>query len=160
MFRGSRQPVMDGPHEPAVNIPHVNADGTTMRKALGIALFFVAALASPQSAMKEVVYEVDGTAKYANLTLTNKDGGKEQSQVKLPFELKFYGKVGQFLYLSAQKTRVTKIVPHVSRDIEEVVYDGIAGTAHVLIRVNGTVLQEASSDAPYGVATVDGKLPD
>lgn len=41
--------------------------------------------------MKEVVYQVDGTAKYANLTLTNKDGDKE-NQVKLPFELKYSGK--------------------------------------------------------------------
>ena len=49
-----------------------------MTKALGIVLF-AAVIASPQS-MKEVEYQVDGTAKYANLTLTNKDGGKQQSQ--------------------------------------------------------------------------------
>jgi len=90
--------------------------------------------------MKEVVYEVDGTAKYVNLTLTNPQGGKEQNQVKLPFELKFYAKGGQFVYLSAQK--VTR------------------GNVHVLIRCSGAVLQEASADAPYGIATAEGKLPE
>jgi hypothetical protein len=128
-----------------------------MTKALGIVLF-AAAIASPQS-MNEVEYQVDGTAKYANLTLTNKDGGKEQSQVKLPFELKFYAKSGQFLFLSAQKVRVTKTVLHVT-DRQEVVDDGVAGKVHVLIRVSGAVLQEASSDAPYGIASAEGKLPD
>jgi len=128
-------------------------------KALGV-LLFVAALASPQSSIKEVVYEVDGTAKYANLTLRNKEGGTEQNQVKLPFELKFYAKSGQFLYLSAQKARATKKVLHAFGDEQEVVYDGVAGTVHVLIRVSGAVLQEASSDAPHGIATAEGKLPD
>ena len=127
--------------------------------ALGVVLF-VAALASPQSSMKEVVYEVDGTAKYANLTLRNKDGGTEQNQVKLPFELKFYAKSGQFLYLSAQKVRATKRVPHASHDEQELVYDGVVGNVHVLVRVSGAVLQEASSHAPYGIATAEGKLPD
>jgi hypothetical protein len=128
-------------------------------KALGIVLL-VAALAWPQSGTKEVVYEVDGTAKYANLTLTNKDGGREQSQTKLPFELKFYAKGGQFLYLSAQKVRVAKPGLHVLDDQQDIVYDGISGNVHVLIRVSGAVLQEASSDAPYGIATAEGKLPD
>ncbi len=128
-------------------------------KALAM-LFFIVALAAPQSAMREVVYQVDGTAKYANLTLTNKDGGKEQNQVKLPFELKFYAKGGQFLYLSAQKVRVVKPGLHVLDDQQDVVDDGINGTVHVLIRCSGAVLQEASSDAPYGIATAEGKLPD
>jgi hypothetical protein len=39
----------------------------------------VAGLASAQSGMREVVYQVDGTASYAMLTMTNKDGGKEQN---------------------------------------------------------------------------------
>ena len=80
-----------------------------MKKALGL-FVLTAALASPQSGMREVVYQVDGTASYATLTMTNKDGGKEQNQVKLPFELKFYAKIGQYLYLSAQKVRVTGTV--------------------------------------------------
>src|SRR5437016_12214406 len=120
--------------------------------ALGV-VFFVAALASPQSGMKEVVYEVDGTAKYANLTLRNKDGGTEQNQVKLPFELKFYAKNGQFLYLSAQKVRIVKNeLASLDGKLVEL-SDGVSGTVHVLIRVSGAVLQEASSNAPHGIAT-------
>jgi hypothetical protein len=131
-----------------------------MTKALGLALLS-AALASPQSGMKEVVYQVDGTAKYVNLTLTNQDGGKEQRQIKLPFELEFYAKGGQFLYLSAQKARITKPTLHVGvPDTQDVVDEGVAGTVHVVIKASGAVLQEASSDAPYGIATAEGKLPD
>jgi hypothetical protein len=103
---------------------------------------------------------VDGTAKYVNLTLTSRDGGKEQRTIKLPFELSFYAKGGQFLYLSAQKARITKTTLHVLGDTQDVVDEGVAGSVHVLIRVGGAVLQEASSDAPYGVATAEGKLPD
>ena len=123
-------------------------------------LLCLATCASPQSGMKEVTYEVDGTAKYANLTLTNQSGGTEQNQVKLPFELKFYAKSGQSVYLSAQKTKATKKVLHTLGDQQEVVYDGIAGTVHVLIRVSGAVVGEASSDAPYGIATAKGVLPE
>lgn len=128
-----------------------------MTKALGLFLF-LAALASPQSYTKEIVYEVDGTANYANLTLTNKDGGTEQIQVKLPFDLKFYAKIGQFLYLSAQKVRVVKPGLHAFDDQQDVVSDGIRGKVHVLIRCSGAVLQEASADAPYGIATAKGKV--
>lgn len=115
---------------------------------------------SPQSSVKEVVYQVDGTSKYVNLILTSESGDKEQSQVKLPFELKFYAKGGQFLYLSAQKARITKRVLHVLGDQDDVVDDGVAGMVHVLIRVSGAVLEEATTNTPYGIATADGKLPD
>jgi hypothetical protein len=114
----------------------------------------------PASGTREVVYQVDGTAKYATLTMTNKDGGKEQNQVALPFGLKFYARIGQYLYLSAQKARVTGKVHTSTGDQLMVVYDGISGNVHVLIKCSGAVLQEASADAPYGIATAEGKLPD
>lgn len=123
-------------------------------------LMLVASLAWSQSGLKEVRYEVDGTAKYAMLTLTNVEGGKEQHQVKLPFELHFYAPSGSFLYLSAQKTRVVETKRYIGGDEEEILSDGVAGTVHVLIRVGGKVLQEASSSAPHSIATVDGKVPD
>lgn len=128
-----------------------------MMKALGIALL-TATFVWPQG-MKEVQYEVDGTAKYVNLTLTNKDGGTEQNQVKLPFELRFYARSGQFVYLSAQKAKAIATVLRPGSD-REVVYDGIAGTVHVSIKVTGTVLQEATSDAPHGIAKAEGRIPD
>jgi hypothetical protein len=131
----------------------------TVKKALSVFLFS-ASLASPQSGMREVVYQVDGSASYATITMTNKDGGKEQNQVKLPFELRFYARIGQYLYLSAQKVRVTGKVHTSTGDHEVVTSDGITGNVHALIRCSGAVLQEASADAPYGIATAEGKLPD
>jgi hypothetical protein len=132
-----------------------------MVKALAV-LLFTASLASPQSGLREVRYEVDGTAKYVNLTLRNKDGGTEQKQVKLPFELVFYAPAGRLLYLSGQKVRVTTTLEdHFGRpNGQVVVYDGVAGTVHVLIRVGGAVLQEATSDAPFGIATAEGRMPE
>ncbi|SRR5580698_7194236 len=131
-----------------------------MTKALGIILF-AATVAPSQSGVREVVYEVDGTANYANLTLKNQEGSVEQKQVKLPFEMKFYARTGQFLYLSAQKVRVLKPGLHAFDDQpQDIVSDGIHGNVHVLIRCAGSVLKEASADAPYGIATAEGKLPD
>jgi hypothetical protein len=123
-------------------------------------LILFAVLAWPQSGLREVKYEVDGTAKYAVLTLTNEKGGKEQNRVKLPFELHFYAKPGSFLYLSAQKTHVVETTRYAVNDREEILDDGVSGTVHVLIRVGGILLQEATSSAPYGIATADGKVPD
>ncbi|HWY48860.1 MAG TPA: hypothetical protein VNX70_15840 [Bryobacteraceae bacterium] len=125
-----------------------------MAKALGLFLF-VASLVPSQSA-KEVTYKVDGTAAYATLTTINQNGGTEQNQVKLPFALKFYARGGQSVYLSAQKTRVATTY----RGRESVIYDGVSGSVHVLIRVTGAVLQEATSNAPYGIATAKGTLPE
>jgi hypothetical protein len=76
--------------------------------------------------------------------------------VKLPFALKFYARGGQPVYLSAQKTRVATTY----RGRESVIYDGVSGSVHVLIRVTGAVLQEATSNAPYGIATAKGTLPE
>lgn len=74
--------------------------------------------------------------------------------------MKFYAKTGQFLYLSAQKVRVTGKYHTSAGDQLTVVDDGVVGNVHVLIRASGAVLQEASADAPYGIATAEGKLPD
>jgi hypothetical protein len=116
-------------------------------------LILSAGLAWPQNpGVREVKYEVDGTAGYATLTTTNAQGGKEQHLVLLPFETHFYASPGSFLYLSAQKTRVA--------NHGTIVANGASGTVHVLIRVGGKVLQEASSSAPFGIATADGKVPD
>ena len=90
-------------------------------------------------ACARVVYEVDGTASYATLTVTNEDGGKEQNEVKLPFELKLYARIGQYLYLSAQKVRVTGTVHTSTGDRDIVLYDGVNGGVHVLIKTSGMV---------------------
>jgi hypothetical protein len=125
----------------------------TLRTAIVFAAF-----AWPQTSMKEVAYRVDGTAKYVTLTLVNQSGGREQKRAELPFELRFYAKPGQFIYLSAQKSTMTRTEHHMGYDATEVVYDGVAGTVHVSIRVTGAMIQEASSSSPYGVATAEGKV--
>lgn len=53
-----------------------------MTKAVGLFLF-PAVFASSQSGSKEVVFQVDATAKYANLTLTNQQGGRPIISVTL-----------------------------------------------------------------------------
>jgi hypothetical protein len=81
--------------------------GYSLRNSIGV-LFILGTCAWPQARLKEVRYEVDGTAKYADLTITNESGGKEQNRVKLPFEMKFIARAGQFLYLSAQKVQALR----------------------------------------------------
>jgi hypothetical protein len=49
---------------------------------------------------------------------------------------------------------------HVLDDQQDVIYECVFGNVHVLIRCSGTLLQEASSDAPYGIASAEGRLPD
>lgn len=121
---------------------------------LAMAVYLVLAFGA-DSYVREVKFEVDGSAKYVTLTATSKNGGTEQNVVQLPYILTFYAKPGTTLYLSAQKTRVV-------RDTifgPQVAADG-SGTVHVLIRAGGAVVQEAESSAPFGIATASGKVPD
>ena len=113
-----------------------------------------------QTAQHQVQFEVDGTVKYANVTCTcGENLGKEQKTVKLPYRQDFFVKGGAFLYLSAQKARVTRPAPLGHGELE-VVDNGVDGSVHVAIRVNGTVLQEAKASAPFGIATASGAAPD
>jgi hypothetical protein len=108
--------------------------------------------------VRHVDYDVDGTAKYANLTFTNEKGGTDQKQVKLPYHNEFYVRGGSVVSLSAQKVRVSR--PNQLRVYrnEEELDNGRDGVVHVVIRVNAIVLQEASADAPFGIATASGRV--
>lgn len=128
-----------------------------MKTRAGILAILVSLICSGDG-MKRVEYDVDGTAKYANLTCTNEKGGTDQKQVRLPYHDGFYAKGGSFVSLSAQKVRVTRPNPlRVNRD-EEVLDDGRDGVVHVVIHVNSIVLQEASADVPFGIALASGKV--
>jgi hypothetical protein len=107
--------------------------------------------------VREVEYEITGTVHWVNLTRKNKDGSTEQRQEKLPYRDEFYALPGTPLYLSVQKARITKTEDGMITRTT-VVDDGIEGTVHVLIRVNGAVLQEAEATAPYGIATASGEV--
>jgi hypothetical protein len=119
--------------------------------------------ASPKAAddgpsLRQIEYEVTGTVHFANVTRKNANGGSEQQQVKLPYNDKFYAPPGSFLYLSAQKARVIKSEDGMMTARTTVVDDGIEGTVHVVIRVGGTLFQEAEATAPYGIATASGEV--
>jgi hypothetical protein len=113
------------------------------------------------SGIRQVDFDVDGSVKYASLTSsTGANAGTEQNIVEVPYHKSVFLKVGSNLYLSAQKTRVTR--PDVTSPSErlQILDDGQKGTVHVAIRVNGTILQEATTSAPLGIATASGRLTD
>jgi hypothetical protein len=107
--------------------------------------------------VRHVDYDVDGTAKYANLTFRNENGGMDQKQVQLPFHVESYVRGGSLVPLSAQKVRVTRPDSLRLRSAKELA-NGRDGVVHVAIRVNAIVLQEASADAPFGIATARGRV--
>ncbi len=109
--------------------------------------------------MHEVQFEVDGTAPAVEITYTNSSGGRDQMIVNLPYSDSLYLKGGTPVYLSARKRLVTHFVDSFINPYDEVVADGISGWVHVVIRVTGSVLEEASTEAPRGVATVQGRVP-
>lgn len=100
-----------------------------------------------------VEYEVSGTARYAAITLTNASGGSEQVTEKLPFTKSFTVPAGSQLYLSAQKTRVTRDDSQLITQRTIVLDDGIAGNVEVYIRINDVLRQQANTLSPFGVAT-------
>ena len=126
-----------------------------MRAFTTFPLTVFALIAMAESGVREVKFEVYGSAKYVTLTSTSKGGGTAQNTVKLPYNESFFAKPGTFLYLSAQKTRVVRNTIF-GRELEA---DG-SGTVHVLIRVSGAVLQESEATALFGIATASGKVPD
>lgn len=89
-----------------------------------------AAVASPA-----VEYRVEGSIARADLTIYNASGGTEQISVDLPWVLRFTGRPGQFLYLSATNPTAT-------------------GALSARLSIDGAVLQQATADRPYGNATV------
>ena len=113
------------------------------------------------SGVRQVSFDVDGSVKYANLTATTGgNGGREQNRATIPYHKEFFVRAGSDLYLSAQKTRVTRVDPSSIAGNIEVLDDGEKGIVHVAIRLNGAILQEASASAPFGIATVSGRIPE
>lgn len=105
--------------------------------------------------MHQVEFEVDGTAGAAEISYTNGSGGRDEMIVKLPYSDSIFLKGGTPVVLSARKRVVLDdIDPY-----DEVVADGFSGTVHVVIRVTGSILEEASTSAPRGRATARGRVP-
>jgi hypothetical protein len=128
-----------------------------MRTRLIVLLLVAAGLLTSEE-RRMVKYEIDGTAGYANLTWNNGKGGTEQKQVELPFEDEFSAPVKMLAYVSAQKAMVTRVEHMPTRDLIEILSNGLDGTVHVKLTVNYRTLGEAESDAPFGIAKVESKV--
>jgi hypothetical protein len=88
---------------------------------------------------RQVRYFVYGSGR-ASLTYRNESGGTEQVTVSLPWNLTFTGAVKQFVYLSAQKT-------------------GRDGSIECTIYLDDVPVKRASSNSPFGIASVSGTIP-
>jgi hypothetical protein len=118
---------------------------------------------SRTGSLHEVRYVVDaGEPEYtiiypsrANLTYRNETGGSQQTTVTIPWELKMQCAAGFISYISAQKG--------------EEPWDPVPSTAksglwhnraiHVAVYVDGRIVQQAESSAPYGVASASAQVP-
>lgn len=121
-------------------------------------LLMISVTAMNSEAMRMVEYDIDGTAKYVDVTWTNGASGTEQKQIKLPFHESFLAPAGTLAYISAQKVRVTRIDPSSFSGLRELLTDGVHGDVHVVIHINQRMASEATADAPFGIAKASAKL--
>lgn len=89
--------------------------------------------------LRTVTYRITGTTGNVDITLTNASGGTEQINVKPPWSVEFAGSAGRALYVSGQNK-----------------WD--AGTVTCEILVGGQIVQTATSNTPFGVATCSGRI--
>lgn len=95
--------------------------------------------ASYAPATYEVTYSVGGSTTAASLTYENEGGNTEQkAQVRVPWATTFRVESGAFLYVSAQNTNES-------------------GGITCEIKLDGAVIEQASSDGAYTIATCSGR---
>lgn len=102
-------------------------------------LVILAALLSSCGGPRPVSYRITGTTGNVDVTLTNASGGTEQRNIAPPYTLEFSGSSGQVLYISGQNK-----------------WD--AGVVTCEILVDGNVVQTATSNTAFGIATCSSKL--
>jgi hypothetical protein len=137
-------------------------NGTAIKRQRTDAPYGVVALASTQPAgglPRQTEYEVDGTVKFATITMTSETGDIEQRLVPVPFSKEFFPRSGWIIGLLAQKTRVAGPDPLYLDGRLKVKDDGVSGSVHVSIRVSGTILGKAETSDPYGVASATVRVP-
>lgn len=137
-------------------------NGTAIKRQSTDAPYGVVTLASTQPAVglpRQTEYEVDGTVKFATITMTSETGDIEQHLVPVPFTKEFFPRSGWIVGLLAQKTRVARPDPLYSDGRLQIQDDGIGGSVHVSIRVSGALLGKAESSEPYGVANTTVRVP-
>jgi hypothetical protein len=129
-----------------------------LRGMLAASVLTAAALPLESVETALVEYDIDGTAKYANVTWNLGAGNTEQKQIKFPVHESFRAPIGSLAYISAQKARVTRPDPVGTQGEIEVQSDGVHGTVHVVIHINFKTASEATADAPYGIAKASAKV--
>lgn len=157
---GSRQIDKDPGQESAGPFLEVaiSKNGSIVKKQRTEAPYGVVMLSTtmpPWGSPRQTELRVDGSVKFASLTLTTESGDTEQQLVPIPFSKTFFPKEGWIVGLLAQKALVTRpdpLSPSVSPTLQ-VMDDGRRGSLHVAIRVNGSVLGEAETSEPFGVAS-------
>lgn len=102
---------------------------------LGVLVVALAGCGSPQ----HITYRITGTTKNVDITMSNASGGTEQRNVGTPWYVSFDANGGRSLYISGQNK-----------------WD--AGVVTCEILVNDKVVQTASSNVAYGIATCSGAL--
>lgn len=86
-----------------------------------------------------ITYRISGTAPSASLTYQNAGGDTEQKDVRVPWNVSFDARAGQFVYLSAQNK-------------------GEYGTIICEILLNGTQVKTSTSEGAYKIASCSGRL--
>jgi hypothetical protein len=140
----------------------ISKSGALVKKQYTDAPFGVIGLASTMpagGAPRQTDLEVTGSANFALLTLMSETGDTKQQQVTLPFTKTFFPKEGWIVGLAAQKVRVTRPDPTSPSGAIEVQADGMHGSVHAAIRVNGVILGESESSEPFGIASATIRIP-
>jgi hypothetical protein len=140
----------------------ISKNGSTIKEQRTDAPYGVVSLASTEPAggpPKHTEYRVDGSVKFAMLTLTTEKGDIEQQLVPIPFMKEFFPKEGWAVGLTAQKIRVTRLDPLSVTPSIEVLDDGRSGSLHVAVVMNGGVLEQATTSEAFGVASASVRIP-
>jgi len=138
----------------------ISRNGVSLKRQATQAPYGIVGLGSAPPASgppRQTEFRVDGSVRLASLTMTSETGDTEQRLVPVPFTETFFPRAGWIVSLLAQKTRVERPDPQGHGILTE--SDGVGGTVHVSIIVNGTALDQAQSSEPYGVASATVRIP-
>jgi hypothetical protein len=121
----------------------------------------------PSPSLHRVKYTVDGGG-LAFLTYVNESGGTVQQIVQPPWTLVFYGPVGKFLYLSAQKQPIPWppdchrggiLRPDKCDELERLRLGSLLRLSTVIyIDSDSLPWRAAETNVPFGIATVSGSI--
>lgn len=152
LFMAFRPPKAEIPADPSPS-PSPKKRGLLSRPIDWIALIFLVAVGGcvvngiinggsnpgggPLTGKHQIVYRISGTARSASITYYNAQGGTEQQDISVPWEIKFDMDYYDFATISAQK-------------------DGEGGTITCEIFDNGRQWLTSTSSAAYGIASCGG----